>query len=276
MGAHAQRLTAINGTMTDNQAFNWQTLNTDDQTTTLATNLGRPTFIELDLGVGGQLADNVRIVHPTGNMAASNNTVLYVMNEQRMIILQNVFTITPDSKQTENFAINAAIPPAIAPADIKMVRYIQMVRLRSSGSINLNCLQVYLGSHTRIYLLQNVCECNQRYFATDGIITPLGNPSCNFRYLNDGVSKNTVSSTSAAQGYMQLDFGVNGVPANSVRVGMAIGAAWIPVRNTNGLTLVAIDPAGNQLFVYTFGDIGVNGNQFYNFNMSGQLISSGN
>ena len=153
MGAHAQRLVAVDGTMTDSTTFDWKTLNTDDPTVTLTTKLGRPTFIELDLGVGGQLADNVRIVHPTGNMAASNNTVLYVMNEQRMVIMQNVFTITSTSPQTENFPIGAVIPqPTVIPvSDIQTVRLLHVIR-PLSGGVHLNSLQLRLGSHKHAYL----------------------------------------------------------------------------------------------------------------------------
>ena len=106
---------------------------------------------------------------------------------------------------------------------------------------------------------------------------PASSPNSNFRYLNDGLGNTLVSSTTAAAGALQfLDFGLKGVQANIVRIGMAIGAWVIPVRNTAGLHLIATDPAGRPIFDYTFSDIGLNGYQFYEFNMRGQLIAAYN
>ena len=99
------------------------------------------------------------------------------------------------------------------------------------------------------------------------------NAGCRWEYLNNGLENETVTSVNIG-GYMQLDFGVNGVKGNKIQVAHAIGAWVLPTRHTGGLTVVAIDPAGNQIFSYMFGEITAGEPNAYTLSMSGQIIGS--
>ena len=84
----------------------------------------------------------------------------------------------------------------------------------------------------------------------------------------DGIEGTMGQTTGKANGIMVLDFGVDGVKANRVRV---VHSA-IKRRLSNGVTLQAMDPKGVVIFTYIFRGINVSSPTVDTFDMSGRKL----
>ena len=153
-----QQLPAILGGVFDNGtvpvkavAIDWKSLNDDTNKVTFNTNLNKPTYVELDLGVGGTLVDRVHLVHPQDSVGVTSKTVLYVMNEQRLILLQSLLKAKYPT-QIEDFTINNPEKPLSGESGTRLIRYIRIIRTAGGGGmLIMQSMDVYLGSHAHTY-----------------------------------------------------------------------------------------------------------------------------
>lgn len=108
--------------------------------------------MEIDLGEGGKLVDRVIVRHMNDeSIVSSNGVTLYVLDEERKVIMQSSFTgLKIDSLPDKEFIIkNPTKPIVIVPYDqIRTVRYLRIARTSGRDNMNECALEGWLGSHT--------------------------------------------------------------------------------------------------------------------------------
>ena len=77
-----------------NDVYDWTKLNDGNDSTFGMTMNQNGAYMELDFGVGGKKTDRVRVTHITGVnwVTRGNGVTLYVMDDDRNIILQHTFS----------------------------------------------------------------------------------------------------------------------------------------------------------------------------------------
>ena len=267
------RWIAVAGVVSDpyNKDSDWRNLN-DKNMETVAATQNRPfTYMELDFGVGQQ-TNRVRVCHRKEAMERSNGVTLYVMDENRCIIMQYLFTgLKPDSSQITEFRIDDAVAPdpPIPNSQTRTIRFLRMTRTLGSDHMSLQALEAYLGTHLGACLQKtSMHPVGQRYFANAGTVSHKFDDTEWFN-LNDGNDTTFCHTNIAAHAYMQLDFGENGIKID--RVSITFMKEFI--GRANGSTVYALDKVGSVVVQYTFDGMNADSPIVVNIDMKNAIIS---
>ena len=276
VGTRCQRRSAVGGTVfpsTDDGM--WQNLNDESDDTFAQTMPSQFAFLELDLGAGGQMVDRVRVRHinNTDDFLRSNDTTLYVLDDERRVVLQySITNLKADSPLISDFVVKNAVvdPPYIPSSDIRTVRYLRLARFSGRDYMNEQSLEGLLGSRTDacIPFPGYATICHQRYMADTGRVTNVYNFK-DWIYLNDGNVSTYGATEQGLNNIMELDFGDNGKQMNRVRVVHCTGA----MDRSNGVAVSAIDTKGTVLFQYAFANVTESSPMVVLFDMTGKVVA---
>ena len=118
--------------------------------------------VELDLGDGGVMSDKIKVVFSKTNMTSINGSVLFVMDNDRKVIFENLFVgITANSPTTQEFplaTLSGVVP--IPDAETAVICYLRLTRtspgIGTDGGpdvyMNVIKLEGLLGTHAHAYL----------------------------------------------------------------------------------------------------------------------------
>jgi hypothetical protein len=123
-------------------------LNDENDETFADTMVSQFSYMELDLGAGGKMTNRVRMRHGD-NVLQSNNMTLYVLDNERRVIMQHFIThLKTDSRAVSDFIIADAEDDSagLSLFETRMVRYLRLTRTSGRDHMNEQLLEGFLGS----------------------------------------------------------------------------------------------------------------------------------
>ena len=154
---------AVAGTTTDVTqkplpTSEWALLNDGKEDTVAVLN----NDVELDFGDGGIMSDKIKVVWSKDNQASANGSILFVMDNDRKIIFQNLFVgltaALPIEREFPLATLGVVVP--ILDEETAVIRYLRITRTSPGmgmgggpeNYMNVVKLEGLLGSRTPMYL----------------------------------------------------------------------------------------------------------------------------